>query len=170
MNWKTTMTAAAAAALVMSGSTLALAATAEMKDPDGKSLGTLEISEKGDGVMIEGTVSGLTPGTHAFHIHETGKCDGPDFKSAGGHYNPEGKKHGEVEGGPHAGDMPNIEADNDGKVSISQENAAVSLKKDAKNTLFDDDGSSIVIHAKGDDYKSQPSGDAGGRVACGVIQ
>lgn len=171
MRYSISMIAAlATAGLLAAGSAHAADATAELKDPDGKSLGTLELSDEGSGVTISGDVSGLSPGEHAFHIHETGKCEGPDFKSAGGHFNPDNKKHGEVEGGPHAGDMPNITADDDGKVSISHTNDAVTLEKGPKNSLFDDDGSAIVIHAKADDYKSQPAGDAGDRVACGVIK
>lgn len=158
-----------AAGLLAAGATHAMAASAQMKDPEGKSLGTVQVEEAGSGVKLTGSLTGLEPGEHAFHIHETGKCE-PPFKSAGGHYAPGGTKHGEVEGGPHAGDMPNLTVGDDGKVSISQTNEKVTLKKGAKNSIFDSDGSALVIHAKADDYKSQPSGAAGDRVACGVIQ
>lgn len=146
----------------------AFAASASMVGPDGKEMGTLELSEAGGGVQISGTLSGLTPGEHAFHIHQTGKCESP-FTSAGGHYNPGEHKHGKVEGGPHAGDMDNLTVGADGTVKISVVNSKVTLKTGEKNTLFDDDGSAFIIHAKADDYKSQPTGDAGGRVSCGII-
>lgn len=166
---KSMIAALATAGLLAAGSAHAANASAEMMDPEGKSLGTLQLSGEESAVTISGALTGLLPGEHAFHIHETGQCE-PPFKSAGGHYNPDDKKHGEVEGGPHAGDMPNITVGDDGKVSIDHTNEKVSLDKDADHTLFDDDGSAIVIHAKADDYESQPSGDAGDRIACGVIK
>ncbi|MGE0612261.1 MAG: superoxide dismutase family protein [Hyphomicrobiales bacterium] len=144
------------------------AASAKMVGPDGKEMGTLELSEAGGGVKITGTISGLTPGEHAFHIHETGKCE-PPFTSAGGHYNPGGHKHGKVEGGSHAGDMDNLTVGADGTVKIEVTNTKITLKSGEKNTVFDDDGSAFIIHAKADDYKTQPTGDAGGRAACGII-
>lgn len=159
-----------AALLACGGSAADGKATAEMKGPDGKSIGTLTLTAEGEDILIQGELAGLTPGEHAFHIHETGKCDGPDFKSAGGHYNPENTKHGKIEGGSHAGDMDNLVVGGDGSVKIEVANGLVSLKKGEDGFLLDDDGSAIVIHAKADDYKSQPAGDAGGRVACGVIQ
>ena len=147
-----------------------MAATAILKLPDGKEMGMLSLVQTGDGVKITGTVSGLEPGEHAFHIHETGKCDPPDFKSAGGHFNPLGTPHGKHGGGPHAGDMDNLTAGDDGKVAIDVVNGRVSLNPNGKISVFDADGSAIVIHAGPDDYSSQPSGAAGSRVACGVIQ
>lgn len=157
------------AALLLGTSAAAYAASAKMIGPDGKDMGTLELTEASGGVQISGSISGLTPGEHAFHIHETGKCEAP-FTSSGGHYNPLGNKHGKVEGGSHAGDMPNLTAGADGMVKISVVNAGVTLKKGEKNSVFDGDGSAFIIHAKADDYTTQPTGDAGGRVACGVIQ
>lgn len=146
------------------------AATAVLKSPDGTEMGTLNLVQTADGVHITGEVRGLEPGVHAFHIHEIGKCEGPDFKSAGGHYNPHGTPHGKQGGGPHAGDMDNIDVLDSGPVTIDVYNDAVTLNAPAKATLFDDDGSAIVFHAGPDDYTSQPAGDAGGRVACGVIE
>ena len=146
------------------------AATAKLQDGEGASVGIVELRQsKNDGVWLNVSIDKLPPGAHAFHIHETGKCEG-DFKSAGGHYAPEGNKHGVlVEGGPHAGDMPNLHVPSDGRLNVEIFQPSVSLTKDAKNTLFDDDGSAFVVHAGVDDYKSQPSGDAGGRIACGVV-
>lgn len=160
--------AAAVFALLMPGA--AQAATAVMKSPDGKELGTLNLVQTGDGVKISGTISGIEPGIHAFHIHETGKCDAPDFKSAGGHFNPHGSPHGKDGGGPHAGDMENLHITDSSPQTISVVNDKVTLNPVAKTSVFDADGSAIVIHAGADDYKSQPSGAAGARVACGVIQ
>lgn len=148
---------------------IAVAATAQLKSPEGADMGTLSLVQTADGVKIEGTVKGLTPGEHAFHIHAVGKCE-PPFKSAGGHYNPGNSPHGKQGSGPHAGDMDNVTAGDDGTVKISVVNARVTLNAPANGTLFDADGSAIVFHAGPDDYTSQPSGDAGGRVACGVIQ
>lgn len=146
-------------------------ASAELKDTDGQAVGTVALREGKDnnGVWLNVSFSNLAPGSHAFHIHETGKCEG-DFKSAGGHYAPEGNKHGLLaEGGPHAGDLPNIHVPSDGRLNLEIFVDKVSLKKGAKNSLFDDDGSAFVVHEGVDDYKSQPSGDAGKRIACGVV-
>lgn len=159
-----------AAAIAMAVPVAAHAASAQLKSPDGADMGTLSLVQTADGVRIEGIVKGLAPGEHAFHIHETGNCE-PPFKSAGGHYNPGNKAHGKQGlGGPHAGDMDNITAGEDGTVKISVVNDLVTLNAPANGTLFDADGSAIVIHEGPDDYVSQPSGDAGGRVACGIIQ
>lgn len=149
----------------------AQAATASLKSPEGQDMGTLNLLQTSGGVRITGTISGLTPGEHAFHIHETGKCEPPDFKSAGGHYNPANVEHGtQSNTGPHAGDMENITAGEDGSVKIDVVNSRVTLNAPANGSLFDADGSSIVIHAGPDDYTSQPAGAAGPRVACGVIE
>lgn len=163
-------TAVGAAALFVMLPAAAHAASAVLKSPDGTEMGTLLLVQTADGVHITGTVRGLEPGEHAFHIHETGKCDPPDFKSAGGHYNPGGTPHGKQGGGPHAGDMDNIPVLDSGPVQIDVVNSAVTLNAPANGTLFDADGSAIVFHAGPDDYKSQPSGAAGARVACGVIE
>lgn len=163
-------TLALGAALTAAIPLAANAATAKLKSPDGADMGTLLLVQTADGVKITGEVKGLEPGSHAFHIHETGKCDAPDFKSAGGHYNPGKTPHGKQGGGPHAGDMDNVEVTDTGPVSISVVNDRVTLNSPAKASLFDADGSAIVFHAGPDDYASQPAGDAGGRVACGVIE
>jgi superoxide dismutase, Cu-Zn family len=108
-------------------------------------------------------------GEHAFHIHAVGKCE-PPFTTAGDHFNPGGKKHGlEAADGSHAGDMPNLHVPSNGDLSVEVVNPTMTLAKGRPNSVFDADGSSIVIHAKADDYKSDPAGNAGDRVACGVI-
>ena len=149
-------------------STVALAqttATATIKDTAGNTVGAAILRETPNGTLVAVRFRALPPGTHAFHIHAVGKCD-PPFKSAGGHYNPGGVKHGILtEGGPHAGDMPNIHIAKNGKLDIEILNTRLRLD----NRLFDADGAALVLHAKGDDYRSQPSGAAGARIACGVI-
>ena len=141
-------------------------ASVTLKDPGGKTVGAAILRETPNGTIVAVRFRGLPPGTHAFHIHSIGKCE-PPFKSAGGHYNPTGAKHGIlVEGGPHAGDMPNIHVSANGTLDIEVLNTR--LKLDSR--LFDADGAAIVLHAKGDDYRSQPSGAAGARIACGVIK
>lgn len=156
--------------------TAASAASATLKDTDGKQVGTVELTQMAaDGVLLKADITGLPPGVHAFHIHETGKCE-PPFKSAGGHFNPDNDTHGYMtEDGPHAGDMPNIHVPDSGKLTIEVYNSEVSVDEgglldDEEGYLFDDDGSAIVIHDGADDYKSQPSGNAGNRIACGVIE
>lgn len=138
---------------------------------DGEELGTANLTETPNGVLISTDVRGLPEGVHAFHIHETGECDpATGFESAGGHYAPEGNEHGYLnEGGPHAGDMPNQTVHSGGVMQTDVFNPRVSLASDAPNTLLDDDGSALVIHAGADDYVSNPAGDAGERIACAAI-
>ncbi len=161
--------AALAAAMAITLPVAAFAASAALKSPEGADMGTLQLAQTIAGVHISGKVTGLTPGSHAFHIHAVGKCE-PPFKSAGGHFNPFGTPHGKHGGGPHAGDMENLAVGDDGTAAIDVVNGGVTLSTHGKHSLFDADGSAIVIHAGADDYASQPSGAAGGRVACGVVQ
>lgn len=136
----------------------------------GAEIGNLKIEAiAGGGVAVEVSVTGLTPGKRAMHFHEFGRCDGPDYKSAGGHYNPAGVAHGQVEDGPHAGDMMNVEVGADGTGTFKVTNMKVSLREGSLPALMDADGTALIIHGGADDYKSQPSGAAGPRVACAVI-
>ncbi len=136
----------------------------------GTEIGTLEIEAlAGGGVEVEVEVSGLAPGIRAMHFHEFGRCGGPDYKTAGGHYNPTGVAHGQVEDGPHAGDMMNVEVAADGTGKFEVTNMKVSLREGDLPALMDSDGTALIIHGGADDYKSQPSGAAGPRVACAVI-
>lgn len=139
-------------------------------NPEAAEIGSVKITQlKRGGVEISVKVSELTPGTHAMHFHEFGKCDAPDYTSAGGHYNPAGVAHGQVEDGPHAGDMMNVEVAADGTGDFEVKNMKVSLRGGDLPALMDSDGTALIIHGGADDYTSQPSGAAGPRVACAVI-
>jgi len=132
---------------------------------DGEEIGKIDITplEKA-GVDLDISVEGLTPGSHAMHFHEFGRCDAPNFKSAGGHYNPEDVAHGQ-----HAGDMMNVNVASDGTGRFEVTNGKVNLTTGSLPALMDSDGTALIIHAGADDYTSQPSGAAGPRVACAVI-
>lgn len=160
----------AAAALLAGSAAAQETATANLQNQEGQDVGTVELTQTPTGVHIVATLTNLPAGEHGFHIHETGTCEG-DFTSAGGHYNPGGAEHGyHSEGGPHAGDLPNIHVPESGELTVEYVNDRVSLEEGGEGALRDDDGSAIVIHANPDDYQSQPAGDAGPRIACGVIE
>jgi Cu-Zn family superoxide dismutase len=145
-------------------------AKAAIKDAKGKDVASATLTQTPAGVLIRLSIKGLPAGERAFHIHGVGKCE-PPFTSAGGHFNPGGKKHGVMTAaGAHAGDMPNLHVPASGELTVEVLNAAVTLEKGKPNSLFHKTGTAIVIHAGKDDYKSDPAGDAGGRIACGVIQ
>ncbi len=168
--WLVVMCLLAGAIHVAGASDHPIAARAELHNASGETVGTAEMAEVSGGVKITLDVSKLSPGMHAFHIHGTGKCELPDFKSAGGHFNPEGKEHGmKNPKGHHAGDMENFEAAADGSAHVEVVNTAVTLGE-GKNSLFPPNGTAFVIHEKADDEMTDPAGNAGGRVACGVIE
>ena len=145
-----------------------ITATAELKSAQGQNVGNATLTQVPDGVRVLIEARGLPPGPHGVHIHEVGKCD-PQFASAGGHFNPAGKQHGlENPAGPHAGDLPNITIAADGTGRLESLNRNVSLDGSAA-TLFDADGSALVVHAGPDDFKTDPAGNSGARIACGVI-
>lgn len=145
-------------------------ARAEIRDAQGNPIGVVRLREIEGGVELSGTLRGLPPGAHGFHIHETGLCEPPAFESAGGHFNPGGAQHGfDQAGGPHAGDLRNLEASEDGTVALSAIDSLVTLRE-GPGALLDEDGSALVIHRDPDDYRSQPSGASGDRIACGVIE
>jgi Cu-Zn family superoxide dismutase len=144
-------------------------AMAELKDAKGAKVGEATLEQTPHGVLITVDLGGVAAGMHAFHVHEVGKCE-PPFKTAGGHFNPMMKKHGiKNPEGDHAGDMPNIDVPENGRLKFQVLNDGITLKAGEKNSVLDADGSSIVIHAKADDLASDPAGNAGDRVACGVV-
>ncbi len=155
--------ALAAATLQTAGA--AEQAMAKLKDPKGQSVGEVMLKQTPHGTLLHAKFSNLPPGAHAFHVHTVGKCE-PPFKSAGGHFNPGGKKHGFMAAeGLHAGDMPNIHVPASGSLETEVLNTLLKLD----SSLFDADGAAIVLHAGPDDYKTDPAGAAGARIACGVI-
>lgn len=168
MRLRTALAAAAAAALLPVAVPAAETAVAELAGPDSSAMGSVTLTEGPHGVLVQVRATGLAPGEHGFHIHQTGAC-APDFKAAGDHYNPAGSGHGFTDaGGMHAGDLPNIHAGADGAANADVFTSAVTLAEGAPNTLYDADGSAIIIHEKPDTYGADAG--AGGRVACGVIE
>ena len=139
-----------------------------LKDRQGRSVGTVTVTETPHGLLVRGGVEGLPPGTHAIHFHETGKCEAP-FTTAGAHFNPAHKAHGLLSpAGPHGGDLPNLVVPASGKLDFELFAPGLSLAS-GPGAVLDADGTALVIHAKADDYTSQPAGDSGDRIACGVL-
>jgi len=128
--------------------------------------GSVSFAQKGDKVTVTAKISGLSPGGHGFHIHEKGDCSAPDAMSAGGHFNPTGKAHGNPDSPDHhAGDMPMLQADASGNASLTAELSGVSIGTGSADII----GKSVIVHKDADDYKTQPTGNSGARLACGVI-
>lgn len=176
---RTILLAGAAALGLTAGTAGALAqdtddgatATANMVNLQGDLVAKVSLIQLAQGTHVVLSGNGLPPGIHAFHIHETGSCDpGTGFKSAGGHYNPGGNKHGwKAEEGHHAGDLPNVHVGENGAVAVEFFTADIAVGEDG-SALFDADGSAVVMHQGVDDYATDPAGAAGDRIACGVIK
>jgi Cu-Zn family superoxide dismutase len=166
LNW---CVALALLAIALSGAEArAQGAEAELIDVEGNSIGTVTLTQMARGVHILAEANGLPEGIHGFHIHAVGVCE-PPFASAGGHFNPTDEQHGwNNPQGYHAGDLPNVHVQQDGVLAVEYFTDAVTLGE-GDTSLFDGDGSSIVIHADADDYHSDPAGHAGDRIACAVI-
>jgi len=145
-------------------------AIAVLWDLKGQQVGKAHFVDQGTGVVMTLEVAGLPPGRHGMHIHTTGACHAPDFASAGGHFNPTGKQHGLHNAkGHHVGDMPNLEVGSDGKATVTTTITGTTLGQ-GENSLLKPGGTSLVIHADPDDETSDPAGNSGKRIACGVIQ
>lgn len=167
----------AAAALTMAGcapvddigAEAEASADATMKDAAGKVFGMASLTQMGTGSILTIKVQNMTPGNHGFHLHTVGRCDGPDFATAGGHWNPAGKKHGRNNpAGPHAGDLPDLIVGADGQGSLNVDLPDV-LVMGGTAPVLDADGTALVIHASADDNVTDPSGNSGARIACGVF-
>jgi len=146
-------------------------AMAGLADKDGRAVASASFAEDRVGVRVELRVAGLPEGKHGVHVHAVGKCDGPAFETAGGHFNPAAKVHGTLStNGPHAGDLGSIEVKKDGTGLLSMVTPHLSLSPGASSNIAASGGLAIVVHAQEDDEKTDPSGNSGGRIACGVIK
>lgn len=149
------------------------AARTPMRDAAGRDLGTVAVLLTSTGARLAGSLSGLPAGEHGLHFHQVGRCDRAEatpFTSAGGHYNPANRQHGPLNpAGPHAGDLPNVTAGPDGRVAFPDSGLVVAMSESARAGLFDADGTALMVHAAADDYRSDPAGNAGARIACGVL-
>jgi superoxide dismutase, Cu-Zn family len=145
-------------------------ASAEFRDTENRVVGNATLRQTTEGVLIRAVFTGLPAGTRSFHIHAVGACEPPGFQSAGGHYNPLAREHGFLNPrGPHAGDLPNLHVPEGGRLEVEVLAPGLTLGP-GPTTLFDADGSALVIHEGVDDYRSDPTGNAGDRIACAVIR
>jgi len=160
------LTATACQRQVQVGTSSSPSASAEVRSAAGATVGTLSLLTTSTGVRITGTLTGLTAGAHGIHLHSVGRCDGPEFTTAGAHLNPANAKHGlENPAGPHAGDLPNITVNASGSAQVDMTTPRVMI-----SDLLDADGAAIVVHAAVDDQRTDPGGSSGARVACGIVR
>lgn len=145
-------------------------AGAELRKADGQAVARATVEPSGEGLRLRIEATALPAGTYGAHIHMTGRCDAPDFASAGGHWNPMSRQHGsENPQGPHMGDLPNLVVAANGTGSVSFDIPHATLRGDGDHALLDADGAAVVVHASPDDYRTDPSGNSGARIACGVL-
>ena len=141
--------------------------SATLRDVGGRELGTLTLTDSQRGINLTGRLRGVAPGEHGLHIHSVGRCE-PTFDAAGGHWNPTGRQHGiQNAQGSHFGDLPNITVGADSTATVDVNSRSGTLR--GSNSLFDEDGAAVVLHAGPDDYRTDPSGGSGARIACGVV-
>ena len=141
-----------------------------LRDTTGRTVGTAQLVPDADGVRVVMSINGLPAGEHGLHVHQNGQCDAPDFTTAGPHFNPSNRQHGaENPNGPHDGDLPNITIDANLRGSITATVRDVTLNGAGSNSLRKPGGTSLMVHANADDYNTDPSGNSGARIACGVI-
>lgn len=163
-----TLTLTAACLVPLAPAAHAQDANAILQRSDGSNVATATLTQLENGVLIEAGFIEMEPGIYAFHIHETGSCS-PDFEAAGGHFAPRGNTHGfDAEGGPHAGDLPNVEIGESGRATVELFNDRISLREGAEDNVLDEDGAAFILHADPDTYEDEAS--AGARLACGVIE
>jgi superoxide dismutase, Cu-Zn family len=154
-----------------SGARVIRSATAEMRSASGVRYGTLTLERSPAGVRIDGALTSVPPGVHGIHFHQVGGCDPPEFATAGAHLNPAGTEHGlQNPRGPHAGDLPNVTANSAGQMVVDIATTRVTLDDDPRVGLFDNDGTALIIHADRDDQRTDPAGNSGARIACGVVR
>lgn len=167
------MMVAGSAAMLSGCTTLADVPTdrvgqATLSFANGLPAGTAQLFRDSSGLRMVVAATGMTPGAHGFHLHTTGRCEAPGFTSAGPHLNPDGRKHGtEAPGGPHLGDLPNLQIASNGSGSVT---AAIAGGEASLAAIFDADGTAVIVHANADDYVTDPTGNAGDRIACGVLR
>lgn len=166
--WMTVAAIAATAGCTTTGEVpLDAVGEARLSFADGRPAGIASLLNDADGLRISVRASGLSPGPHGFHLHTTGKCQAPGFASAGGHLNPDSRRHGtRADGGAHLGDLPNLQIGAAGSGSATE---TVPGGRGALGAIFDGDGTAVVIHANPDDYRTDPAGNAGDRIACGIL-
>ncbi|KSU83336.1 MULTISPECIES: superoxide dismutase family protein [Fictibacillus] len=145
--------------------------TVQLMNSHGQKAGTATLEQAAEGVKVKVEAKGLTPGKHGIHFHENGVCEVPKFESAGKHFNTTNKQHGfENPKGPHVGDLKNIMADQSGNASADLMSSFVTLQEGKDNSLLKEGGTALVVHAQEDDYKTDPTGNSGDRILCGVIK